>query len=90
MSGEESSPIKFGRLNTMTLTNSGWKISIKNADGTSDEVILEPMFPEAKVEMAEDVEKDVVVNRDAEHDGTVNAYPCLHLPNTPFQILNVR
>ena len=26
-------PIKFGRANTMSLTESGWVISIKNADG---------------------------------------------------------
>jgi len=67
MSGDISSPIKFGRSNTMSLTNSGWKISIKNADGTSDEVILEPKSPEATVEPVEDVEKDT------EHDSTVRA-----------------
>jgi hypothetical protein len=92
MSGEESSPppIKFGRSNTMTLTKSGWKISIKNADGTSDEVTLEPKFPEATVVRVEDEEKDVGDDRDAEHDSTVSVYPYLHLQNKPvLQILNV-
>ena len=70
MSGTASSLIKFGRFNTMSLTDAGWKISIKNADGTRDEVLLEPKLPEARVEVIEDVEKD------AEHDSTVNGSPC--------------
>ena len=74
MSGEESSPppIKFGRSNTMTLTKSGWKISIKNArTGTSDEVTLEPRFPEATVARVKDVEREVGGDRDA-GDNTVS------------------
>ena len=63
MSAEESSPtsIKFGRSNTMALTKSGWRISIKNADGTSDEVTIEPNLE------ADDTELDSNVS--------VNAYP---------------
>jgi hypothetical protein len=92
MSGEGSSPppIKFGSSNTMTLTQSGWKISIKNADGTSEEVTLEPKFAEATVASVEDVKKDVGDDKGAGHDNTVSVYPYLHLQNTPFlQILNV-
>src|SRR5947209_17087422 len=50
MSDEKSGPstIKFGRSNIMDITESGWRISIKNADGTSDEVTVEPKLLEAE------------------------------------------
>jgi hypothetical protein len=49
MSDEKSSSssIKFGHSNSIALTKSGWRISIKNADGTSNEVTLEPKLLEA-------------------------------------------
>jgi hypothetical protein len=79
MSDEKSSSssIKFGRSNTMALTKSGWRISIQNADGTSDEVTIEPKLLEAGVD-------------DAEPDSNVSVNPYPHIRSTHFlQILNV-
>jgi hypothetical protein len=70
-----SSSIKFGRSSTMALTESGWRISIKNADGTSDEVTIEPKLLEA----GDDEDASNV---------SVNPYP--YIRSTRFlQILNV-
>jgi hypothetical protein len=70
-----SSSIKFGRSNTMALTESGWRISIKNADGTSDEVTIEPKLLEAG---------------DDEDAGNVSVNPYPHIRSTRFlQIVNV-
>lgn len=80
MSDEKSSSssIKFGRSNTMALTKSGWRISIKNADGTSDEVTIEPKLLEAGVD------------EDAEPDSNVSVNPYSHIRSTRFlQISNV-
>jgi hypothetical protein len=44
------SSIQFGRSNTMALTKSGWRISIKNADGTTDEVTIEPNLEDGDAE----------------------------------------
>lgn len=59
----------------MTLTESGWKISIKNADGTCDEVTLEPKLSEDTVETVEDVEKDAGDDKLAEDNSNVRVYP---------------
>jgi hypothetical protein len=58
----------------MILTESGWKISIKNADGTSDEVTIEPKLPKATVAAVEDVDRDAGDYRDAEHNSKVSVY----------------
>ena len=64
MSDETSGPpsIKFGRSNTMALTKSGWRISIKNADGTSDEVNIEPKLLEAGDDEHAEPESNVSLN----------------------------
>jgi hypothetical protein len=61
----------------MALTKSGWRISIKNADGTSDEVTIAPELLEAG---------------DDEHtksDNNVSVNPYPQIRSTRFQILNV-
>jgi hypothetical protein len=39
----------------MALTKSGWRISIKNADGTSDEVTIEPTLEADDAELDSNV-----------------------------------
>jgi hypothetical protein len=34
----------------MALTKSGWRISVKNADGTTDEVTIEPNLEDGDAE----------------------------------------
>jgi hypothetical protein len=62
----------------MAPTKSGWRISIKNADGTSDEVTIEPKL----LEGGDD--------KQAEPDSNVSVNTYSHIGSTRFlQVLNV-
>jgi hypothetical protein len=66
-------PIKINSTSAMSLTEGGWKIMINNADGTSDEVMVEVLQPKKKTKPKatgnKATEKDAKDMENVEKDG---------------------